>query len=296
MKYLKVVFEDATLFRNNRSTKDVVLLSRNGGTANRLDTQNENYEEPITVFQVSNLIHVLFGERPVPTFRNVFYKPLEYYLNKASESYLFVETFNKYNKNKDCYIDNTETIQTKKSVWNSFTKSVDINWFVIKKYMCNKYSTSDLYGEFIKASNNLFGMNVEEMPFCELRKLYLSGEHDTTYILDMLSTNKKTGLSNYLRDPNKTGGEITAHYINGTRRTYNNGLDKVSVINGSMLIPMDESDMERLKIVSSGISTILDGGLIYIDGVYDDYELDELYKYKKVCEISLKKVKYENKN
>lgn len=296
MKYLKVVFEDAALFRNNKSTKDVVLLSRNGGTANRLDTQNENYEEPITVFQVSNLIHVLFGERPVPTFRNVFYKPIEYYLNKASESYLFVETFNKYNKNKDCYIDNTETIQTKKSVWNSFTKSVDINWFVIKKYMRNKYGTSDLYSEFIKASNTLFGIDVEKMPFCELRKLYLSGEYDTTYILDMLNSNKKTGLSNYLRDPNKTGGEITTHYINGTRRTYNNGLDKVSVINGSMLIPMYESDIDRLKIVSPGTSTILDGGLIYIDGVYDDYELDELYKYKKVGEISLKKIKYENKN
>ena len=44
MRYLKVIFEDAALFRNNKMTKDFILLSRNNGICSRLEKQKENFE------------------------------------------------------------------------------------------------------------------------------------------------------------------------------------------------------------------------------------------------------------
>ena len=41
MRYLKVIFEDAALFRNNKMTKDIILLSRNNGRYSRLKKQRK---------------------------------------------------------------------------------------------------------------------------------------------------------------------------------------------------------------------------------------------------------------
>ena len=35
--------------------------------------RGNRFVEPITIFQISNVIHVLFGERPVPTLNRVRY-------------------------------------------------------------------------------------------------------------------------------------------------------------------------------------------------------------------------------
>ena len=127
-KYLVLRFENAGMFTTNRNTKDYVFKSRKNGIHKRVDVQNFNFQEPITIYQISNLIHVLFGERPVPTFRDVFYKPVDYYFNKAGESFIKIDNYKKYNKNKDIHEYTNEIVQTKKALWNSYSKIVDINW------------------------------------------------------------------------------------------------------------------------------------------------------------------------
>ena len=290
MRYLKVIFEDAALFRNNKMTKDFILLSRNNGICSRLEKQKENFEEPLTVFQISNLIHVLFGERPVPTFRKVFYQPFDYYFEKAKNSLLYIDSYKKYNKNKEKFEFTNETLSTKKAVYNSYSKKVDINWFLIKKFLRAKDGSNTLFNEFVFDCDKAFNLKVLNIPFYELRNLFLNNNYNTSNIIDKLSINKKTALSNYLTNKEKTGSEITTNYTNGVIRTYNNGLDKITVLSGEILIPIDNDDIKIITKKSNGISTILDGGLVYIHSILEDYEIDDKHKYNKVGEISLNKI------
>lgn len=290
MRYLKVIFEDAALFRNNKMTKDIILLSRNNGKYSRLKKQKENFEEPLTVFQISNLIHVLFGERPVPTFRKVCYSPIDYYFEKANNSLLYIDSYKKYNKNKEKFEFTNETLSTKKAVYNSHSKKVDINWFLIKKFLRAKDGSNTLFNEFVFDCDKAFNLKVLNIPFYELRNLFLNNNYNTSNIIDKLSINEKKALSNYLTNKEKTGSEITTNYTYGVLRTYNNGLDKITVLSGEILIPIDNDDIKIITKKSNGISTILDGGLVYIHSVLEDYEIDDKHKYNKVGEISLNKI------
>ena len=133
-------------------------------------------------------------------------------------------------------------------------------------------------------------MKVLNIPFYELRNLFLNNNYNTSNIIDKLSINEKTALSNYLTNKEKTGSEITTNYTNGVIRTYNNGLDKITVLSGEILIPIDNDDIKIITKNSNGISTILDGGLVYIHSILEDYEIDDKHKYNKVGEISLNKI------
>lgn len=291
MKYIKIVFEDAVLYKNNRGTKDVVSLLRKNGTFSRLDKQSENFEEPITVYQVSNLIHVLFGERPVPTFRKTFYSYIDYYFNKANDSYLNIESYKRFNKTANKYDFTKEIVSTKKIVWNSFKKKVDVNWFVIKKYLRSTDGTFTLFNDFVSECNKMFNIDVTKITCYELKTLFLMNNIKTCDVFTLLLNERKTALVQFLSNKENIGSDIFKNYINGVRRTENNGLERVSVLNGTLLIPVNDDDVERIKNISTGFSTILDGGCAYIDSVLEDYEIDNLHEYTKVSNISLKKVK-----
>lgn len=81
-KYLELSFENAGL-----------IVSDNGRNV------SNRFVEPITIFQVSNVIHKLFGERPVPTFRQSNIPIIGYLYNKASESYLKIDNILDQNGN-----------------------------------------------------------------------------------------------------------------------------------------------------------------------------------------------------
>ena len=73
-KYLELSFQNAGL-----------IISDNGRNV------SNRFVEPITIFQVSNVIHRLFGERPVPTFRQSNIPIIGYLFHKAAESYLKID-------------------------------------------------------------------------------------------------------------------------------------------------------------------------------------------------------------
>jgi len=295
-KYLVLRFENAGLFTTNRNTKDYVFKSRKNGVHKRVDDQNFNFQEPITIYQISNLIHVLFGERPVPTFRDVFYKPLDYYYNKAGESFIKIDNYKKYNKNKNIHEYTNEIVQTKKALWNSYSKIVDINWFIIKKYL-KKNNSDDILEYFISESNRIFNIDVRKISSEDLRKLYLLDDSkDKDNLIEYLNNNSKTAVSNYISKSKFDKSEITRNYLNNTIRTNNNGIDNVSYLNGSIYIPINDEDIQKLSKSSSGVCTLLDGGLVYIDSIKEEYEINNIDLIK-VNNISTNKtVKNETEN
>ena len=94
MKYLILEFNNAGFFINHRGTKDKIYDI----DGSRKRSNQDNFEEPIHVNHISNMIHVLFGERPAPSNRFTFYGRVDYLFEKAQNSFIKIETYLFYNQ------------------------------------------------------------------------------------------------------------------------------------------------------------------------------------------------------
>jgi hypothetical protein len=290
--YLVLGFRNAKLFRNRRdsSCKDYVVdPSSEGGRRKRMDKAKgmftEQFVEPITVYQISNMIHVLFNERPVPTHRKCGYPKVDYLFEKAKDSYLkYVDCVGNdgvvktYNSNKDVDEFTTETITISKAVWNSWNPSPQINWDVINRYLGSKENVDWFFGEVIDLLTvNPLSHDVEIVRLSLLTK-------DLTNLFNGLTEIKRRGLVDYIKTGK--GSSITG----GNDRvslTVNSSIDKVTILNGEILVPVNDSDIERL-MGSMGSATILDGGYVWIDSIKRSEELS-IDGFTKVGDIPTEK-------
>jgi hypothetical protein len=76
-KFIKFSIKNAKLFPKNEKTKDFVRVGVNKDKLiftgeSRTNIKNSSFKETITVHQISNVLHVLIGEKPVPSFRKTF--------------------------------------------------------------------------------------------------------------------------------------------------------------------------------------------------------------------------------
>ena len=145
MKYLKLGFRDAGFFRSP-DTKDYVLDidgQKKRGTCKR-------YVSPITSHHISNMLHVLMGERPKASLRKTLIERQEDIFEIANNSYLKIDSFVASNKNGEYYPG--ESITTKKTVFNSYWKKPSpIYWKRIENLLDSELST-----QFIDLLDRLF--------------------------------------------------------------------------------------------------------------------------------------------
>ena len=299
-KYLLLNFTDAGLFKSHEvkthyidaidDEGNKIILGNGKFKKKAVKKAKGNFKEPITVHQITNVIHSLFGERPVPTLRPVHHKLSQYYIDKANDSFLRIDNHMVFHKKKNIFEYTTEKISTNKSKWNSFNAVADMNWFKVEKYLQSVVKINDnfviAYDEFIKECNILFGYNVRTKSLSDLKDNFkMIPESKYTHILDILKG--KNPLILYISDKNGSG-VINQAYKYGLTRNINSGIDGISKLRGSIFVPVNDDDIERLRDVSTGTCTILDGGLVTIDSIQDSYEI-ELLDYKKVSEISTDK-------
>jgi hypothetical protein len=276
-KYLVLKFRNAKLFRNKKdgSCKDYVNdINTKVGYRKRMDKQNNKFEEqfvePITVYQVSNVIHTLFNERPVPSKRLSLYDKVDYLFEKAQNSFIKLtdtsfenEIVKTYNKNTGEYQFITEKIQVKKGVYNSWNPNPIINWEIIKQYLGSDENREWFFGNII----DLFNINPLEH---DLEKVRLSLQvKNPKHIINGLKERNLTALANFITKNTKT--EMIANNTRA-RLTVNTAIENVIILNGIILVPINDNDIEKLKI-SKGCATILDNGYLWIDSVKHDYEL-----------------------
>jgi hypothetical protein len=245
----------------------------------------KQFSQPITVHQISNLIHVLFNERPVPSHRECFYPKIDYLFEKAKDSFLkytdcvgndgLIKTTNKV-KGEDQYI--TEKTKVSKAVWNSWNPSPQINWDIVKLYLGSQENIDWFFGEII----DLLGVNPLSYNVEKIRISLLTKNLDKLF--NGLTKIERSGLIRYIRD---NQGQ---HIINVEKRynlTVNSGIDNVVILNGEILVPINDEDIEKLKL-SKGCATILDGGYVWIDSVKSAHEITS-DGYEKVGDISTEK-------
>jgi hypothetical protein len=285
-KYIKLKFCNAKLFTKNIKTKDFVAkidLNSKGKLifthSKRADEKLSSFKESITVHQISNVLHTLIGERPIPSFRKTFYKRNEDVFNLALASFIKIDspTIKVKRKGEDFIEFIPEFIKVDKSAWNSWNKPKNIHWFKIKKYMDQHFD------KFVELMNQALGYNVLLKPFECLAGLSNTGE-DLSIVIDFLLENKKTPIINFLNNDEPDRSEIVKNSILG--ETISSGIDNANFLSGEIIVPYNEDFVN--KIIKNA-TNILDGGYIEIVGVFYADELENIDEFKPVREISTEK-------
>ena len=286
-RYIKFSFHNAKLFPKNNKTKDFISnidVTKKGELffkrTKRAELEHNNFVEPITMYQISNMLHTLVGERPVPSFRYKFYSMDEKIFDLAKNSLLKIDSpkVSKIIKGEtiETFID--ELTKVNKSASNSWRKYNTIEWFKVK-IMMDSY-----FDEFINLINNVLDYNVLDKQFEELLNIYSVYGSKLDEVIQFLLKNKKTPIVNFLTKQTPERSEITKSKLLG--ETIVSGIDNAHFLNGEILVPYDESFTNRLI---KNTTNILDGGYVKLDGIYYEDELCDLENFKLVSDISIEK-------
>lgn len=272
-KYLMLEFNNASLIRWHRGTKDKIFdpIGLGDKVERRIETE---FVEPITAQQISGMLHVLFGERPKPMNRKTLYNRIEYLYEKAGECYLKFDNFT----DSDGKFQ-SEIFQTNKSSWNSTQTVSYMNWNRVYKLL-----EDDLYKMFLDMVKDVFNHTPETITFVELAdKIKTSTDSRVTEMFEILKKNNKTPLYSWVFGK---PSEKTAMNQNGrTQLTIIKGIDTKINLSGSIIVPVDDEDIERIGN-SKGCATLLDGGAVFIRGLKNNVSVEG---YTKVSDISMEK-------
>ena len=291
MKILILDFKNAGWFHRDVSKydeKDFVFDL--DGKVSRRDLKKQ-YVEPINPNHISNVLHVLFGERPSASLRRTYIKEIPEIKNIALKGWIKLDDYFIINKNgKKIFF--SETIKTKKSVSDSWdNNNCLLHWKRIEMFL-----GEEMFAQLLTLTKELFNnQNITHTKLEDvLKKIHYNYLQDarTTEFLNILKKNDKTPLYNTIKN-----GKFKNTDFNKNPKTFlttNGGVNEIVRLRGKIIIPLeDEKWLEKLKN-SPGIATILDGGLVTINSIINDYEFyeDQLIGFRKINEISTELIKH----
>lgn len=286
MKYLKLEFIDAGFFTNPNS-KDYV--SDLDGSRKR---QNNNQKVSISENQISNMLHVLLGERPSATYRNTIFKPIGYIKNFADQSFIKIKTIRHFTKEGKGYYG-SELIQTRKSAWDSTPKTPTLIYWIRIEDLLTNYGDNSLYVELIDIMERKLNKKVINTPAKEIIL-----EFNSKFPNDLELNNYKNKLLKKQKSPlveflNENFKDISFSKNRRTRITNNIGIEYITRVSGSLIIPISDEAIIKLK-QSKGCATLLDGGVVFIEDLCDEEDLtmSELNEYINIKDLE----KYESNN
>jgi len=248
-------FENAGLFRRHKGTKDKIF--DNGEIRDR--AKEWEFKEPITVYQIANVIHVLFGKAPVPSHRHCFYTFDDYLFDKALNSYLKIDSY--VDQNGKFY---EETVQLTKSMHNAWWPNKPfMNWEVIRKLLGNRINE-----QFINVLAKGLKCNPTDFPYNDIEKKILTTTDEG--ILEFLSKEnllklKKTPLRDLIFSEDKRE-RANINKNARTRLTVSKCIDKIARLDGQIMIPVSDEDIEVIR-VNKGCATILEEGMVTIKDI-----------------------------
>jgi len=292
-RYLVLDFKDAGLFKSSGRSRD---KSIDVGVSKERSKMQE-FVEPITAQQIGNLLHVLFGKRPVPMNRFVSYKSDEGLLAKAKECLIAIHT----PKLQDKYP--TEVIQLKKAIYTSWSGVNDVTWYRLQAYI------GDEVENFVKVMNGILRVDCRSKPFKEIVSMIRSDKYKSSPKIQEyfkhLATIKKKSLVDVLSDTNKPS-KVTGRAVKNTACSINSKIGRtaltvyrdyysVSRLSGRILVPVSKDDLSIIK-ANKGCATLLDGGSVFIRDVIFYNELANTNEFIRVGDISLEKKLYKDED
>ena len=281
-------FKDAKLIRTNNHTIDRISVFGEK-SFKRGEAKFSNFKEPITKFQISNLLHVILGERPVNTQRASSYKNQNWIMALAEDSLI------KYNspkvrvnkKGELSYIKEKTTLN--KASWDAWNSGI-INWEMLRNYCESNFG--EILEEFSKIFNNPLKIKFTTIAE-EIFQNHLTDPKYNTILEKIDSFKGLSGLSTFLKTK-KSG--IYMKYGTTKRRgsalTYSRAIGDAEIYYGEIIVFINEEILNMIRDNYKGTATILDGGVVNIKTIQYGIDNDYLYDFIKVKDISIEK--YEN--
>lgn len=318
MGYLLLRFENANLIRSisiskktkSRSTnKQTHLLIHGGESVNGTtniekvnDATGHDWNNPIPYTTLSNVLHCLCGEIPVPTKKKTLFKRNPIYDEIAKNSYVKYDI--KPIINEKGFITNDEVFQTAKWAYDSNMRYFSLfqladgtqkkinglyNWYTIKKNI----TYGNDFEELMNFIENVIGVNplslsVPQVVY-ELSKFY-NDENFNNKVDNFIAerekkaNGKKRILScfyNLFFNRISTSNNIDLKTSN-TPLAINNGVGGKLSLSGEIICEIDDDIAEKIRL-NGGVAKLLEFGMIYVVG-YGKYEPVPNYKskYKKI--------------
>ena len=296
MKYQCLVlnFRDAKTFRGPKSFGDDHRMVELGGITSRKDRPSSWVDVPpdtLYVNHVSNVLHVLMGERPVPSFRAICtgaHKRVESIHALAADASVIVgsgiQTYIKDGAPKTALI--REKMTTRKAVKNSFSKTdvpitiagesrklttCMLSWDRIEHHL-----GLELYPQFVTMATSVLGLGWESQPVTSV----FSSLHDYRGDSRVESFCMTAGVPESYRAI-ILGGKTDGQYFHQSGygdlaymfiTLISRGVEDVSCVGGKIFVPVDDEAVEKIRS-GPGFATLLEGGLVTIEGVYDMSDL-----------------------
>jgi hypothetical protein len=300
MKALIVKIKDAGIFNNMKSKKDGTKYSETKDKIVDIEgikDRTEFFEVNVDTFyykHVANLIRVLFGERPVPSFRKVhdIFVGDNSFEEKAKKSRVKIETeifpideyhadpyfldetftanraFESYGKHYTSYTLDNEDV---------FVKGGTITKDRLRIYLGNLIDDYDLLikslGGAITTKNEieLLNKNKENEKVVEFCKKCVENK------LKLF-----TNIINNKQDKGAPKKQIA--FDIHSRRNQNNMLnllfvsksvERIKRVSGVIYIPIEDNEIEKIRN-GTGVATFLEGGLATVEDIVDWNEFIEL--------------------
>lgn len=298
MKALVIRIKDAGVFKapGISGSQDKVLSI--GGYASRFNKRDKSCTPFIKVpagrlsyKHVANLLRVLWGERPVPTLREVHevFKGDLYFEDLAKKVRVKIETpvLPMDKGHKDSYYPE-EATTVRKSIgdsWQTATRSyyldggyVQVKGGLLYPDRLRRYLGNDLYTQF-NALVAVFGGSKGTTQ----KDVELLNEHKTdarvVAFCSACKAGSRTSLSNIIL--NEGAESITMHtwspsYPLNTLMSLQGAPEIIEKFNATLYVPVTEEDLTRIDN-GVGVATFLEGGLAVIESCDEEWsELLEL--------------------
>lgn len=289
--YLLLEFKDAGLILDNKNSRP------NGGWKHALNefgvnsnipSRNIDYDTPIGVSQVSNMLHVMFGLAPKPTYRRSAIERNEQIYEIAKKARIrYYEACD-----EDIY-DKSEVLSTAKYQVNSHripkARIGDkvylgvYSWSYLSKWLTKRADeefTSELFSVLsdVLECDDVRKRYMFEDAVLELQKLYDEeiGCYNDERLIDLFDKYGEKKITNFIGShyayllfgrPHNSSMEKSYNttYSYPTPVLINSGIgQRVARLSGEILVEIDdESLIERLHKVGI-LPTLLDGGIVTV--------------------------------
>lgn len=271
-KALIVRFKNAQIFFDPRRSSDKMVSGKEKVPRDKAPRINVP-EGSLDRRHVSNLLHVLAGERPVPTLRESCMKHDEVIFDMASKSMVHVEETN---------IRETKTVRKAvKDSWNTTTlyyhlngKDIKVKGGLIYHARLCRYLGVDLYDMFLRTLQEISGCKDPRREFSAQEAIeYLNSQSQyDKRVLKLVRECRKRGrktIANLLA-PDGNIASITIHQGSGCKLNtlvVNAGPEKIRSIAGTIYVPLESNEVLQRFRNAGGVATFLEGGFAYIAGM-----------------------------
>jgi hypothetical protein len=292
-KAILIRFCNASLFTNRRRTSDKVV----DGTERRKRDQVPQFDVPegyIHLNHVSNLLHVLMGERPVPSLRKSMARPDPGILNAARQSRFRMEE-----------ISRQETKTVRKAVndaWNTVTqfyylngKNVKVKGGLLYPSRLKRFLGEHLYQQFYDLVESYSGGKKLGDDISVQQGIELLNQHSTDpevrNFVEACKNARRKDLVNLI-GPDGNVQAISLHQGTGSKLNIllvNAGVEEVSRYSGVLFVPVEDEGLLLRLNHGTGVGTFLEGGCAFLCGV-EDWSEDLVFDSKPVVDTELQHV------